>query len=39
MIDNDLDKKIRAYQSKKIQKENITFSYSKAINELLRKTI
>ncbi|WP_179360058.1 hypothetical protein [Nitrosopumilus cobalaminigenes] len=39
MIENDLDKKIRAYQAKKIQKENATFSYSKTVNELLRKAI
>jgi len=39
MIENDLDKKIRAYQAKKIQKENSTFSYSKTVNELLRKAI
>ena len=39
MIENDLDKKIRTYQAKKIQKENSTFSYSKTVNELLRKAI
>ena len=37
MIEDDLDKKIRAYQAKRIQKESVTFSYSKAVNELLRK--
>ena len=39
MIQDDLDKKIRAYQAKKIQKENSTYSYSKTVNELLRKAI
>ena len=39
MIEDDLDKKIRVYQAKKIQKENSTFSYSKTVNELLRKAI
>jgi hypothetical protein len=39
MIQDDLDKKIRSYQAKKIQKENSTYSYSKTINELLRKAI
>jgi len=39
MIDDELDKKIRIYQAKKMQKENITYSYSKAINEILKKSI
>ncbi|MDF2422657.1 MAG: hypothetical protein OPY08_04695 [Nitrosopumilus sp.] len=39
MIQDDLDKKIRHYQSKMIQKENSTYSYSKAVNDLLRKAI
>lgn len=39
VINRDLDKKIREYQSRKIQKENASFSYSKAINELLKKSI
>ena len=37
MIDDELDKKIRIYQAKKIQKENTTYSYSKAINDILKK--
>ena len=39
MIDNDLDKKIRVFQAKKMQKENTTYSYSKAINDILKKAI
>ena len=39
MIDDELDKKIRIYQAKKIQKENITYSYSKAVNDILRNGI
>jgi hypothetical protein len=39
MIEDILDKKIRQFQAKMIQKENITYSYSKAVNDLLRKTL
>lgn len=39
MIDDELDKKIRVHQAKKMQKENTTYSYSKAINEILKKGI
>ena len=39
MIDDELDKKIRAYQVKKIQKDNTSYSYSKAVNDILRKGI
>ena len=39
MIDADLDKKIRLFQAKKMQKENTTYSYSKAINDILKKGI
>lgn len=39
MIDEDLDKKIRAQQAKMIQKVNTTYSYSRAINDILRKSI
>jgi len=39
MIDEGLDKKIRGYQVKKIQKENTSYSYSRAINDILRKDI
>lgn len=37
-IENDLDRKIRSYQAKRIQKEKSSFSY-KAINEILKKYI
>ena len=39
MIEDNLDKKIRQFQAKMIQKENSTYSYSKAVNDLLRKTL
>ncbi|MGY5140612.1 MAG: hypothetical protein ACW9W9_04305 [Candidatus Nitrosopumilus sp. Bin_571-38] len=39
MIENNIDKKIRNYQSKIIQKKNSTYSYSRAVNDLLRKAI
>ena len=39
MIEDSLDKKIRQFQAKMIQKENTTYSYSKAVNDLLRKTL
>ncbi|MGH1566277.1 MAG: hypothetical protein ACRBB5_02385 [Nitrosopumilus sp.] len=39
MIEDELDKKIRIHQAKKMQKENTTYSYSKAINEILKKAI
>ena len=39
MVENDIDKKIRNYQSKIIQKKNSTYSYSRAVNDLLRKVI
>ncbi|MGY5151805.1 MAG: hypothetical protein ACW9XA_06015 [Candidatus Nitrosopumilus sp. bin_6a] len=39
MIDDDLDKKLRQIQAKNIQKNNGSFSYSRAINETLRKAI
>ena len=37
LIDDDLDKKIRTKQAKTIQEEQRTCSYSKIINETLRK--
>lgn len=37
MITPDLDKKVRAYQAKIMQKQNSTYSYSKAVNDILRK--
>jgi translation initiation factor 2B subunit (eIF-2B alpha/beta/delta family) len=39
MISDELDKKIRMYQAKRIQKENSTYSYSKTVNELLKKAL
>ena len=36
MIDDDLDKKLRMKQSKMIQKEQASYSYSKTLNETLR---
>jgi hypothetical protein len=39
MIEDILDKKVRQFQAKMIQKENNTYSYSKAVNDLLRKTL
>ena len=39
MIKDDLDKRIRLYQAKKMQKENATYSYSKAVNDILKKCI
>jgi len=39
MIEDSIDKKIRQFQAKMIQKENTTYSYSKAVNDLLRKTL
>ena len=37
MIEEDLDKKIRMLQAKIIQKETKSVSFSRVINELLRK--
>jgi len=39
MIEDGIDKKIRQFQAKVIQKENSTYSYSKAVNDLLRKIV
>ena len=39
MIDEDLDKKLRLHQAKKIQQEQTSYSYSKALNETLRKVL
>jgi hypothetical protein len=35
LIDDDLDKKLRILQAKKIQATNSSISYSKVINEIL----
>ena len=37
MIDNELDKKLRQLQAKLIQQEQSSYSYSKVINETIRK--
>jgi predicted transcriptional regulator len=39
MIDDDLDKKLHTLQAKMIQKENKTYSYSKALCDTLRKDL
>ncbi len=39
MIDEDLDKKLRLRQAKMIQQEQSSYSYSKVLNETLRKTL
>ena len=37
VIDDDLDKKLRIRQAKIIQQENASCSYSRVLNEMLRK--
>ncbi len=39
MIDDDLDKKIRLRQAKMIQQTNSSYSFSKVLNEVLRKSL
>ena len=39
MIDEDLDKKIRLRQAKTIQQKQISYSYSKTLNEVLGKSL
>ena len=39
MIDEDLDKKLRLRQAKRIQQEQSSYSYSKVLNETLRKVL
>jgi len=39
MIDEDLDKKLRLRQAKIIQQEQASCSYSKVLNESLRKVL
>jgi len=39
MIDEDLDKKIRHRQAKIIQEEQSSYSYSRALNDTLRKVL
>jgi len=39
MIDGDLDKKLRQRQAKMIQQKQTSYSYSRALNEALRKVL
>ena len=39
MIDEDLDKKLRLRQAKMIQQEQTSYSYSRALNDTLRKVL
>ena len=39
MIDEDLDKKLRLRQAKMIQQEQTSYSYSRVLNETLRKVL
>jgi len=39
MIDDDLDKKLRLCQSKIIQQEHVSYSYSRAVNDALREVL
>ncbi len=39
MIDEDLDRKLRLRQAKMIQQEQSSYSYSRALNETLRKSL
>jgi len=39
MIDDDLDKKLRLRQAKLISQEQTSYSYSRVLNEVLRKTL
>lgn len=39
MIDDDLDKKLRLRQAKLIQQEQTSYSYSKVLNETIRKIL
>lgn len=39
MIDDDLDKKLRMKQAKLIAQEQTSYSYSKVLNETIRKVL
>ena len=39
MLDDDLYKKLRLFQAKMIQQKHTAYSYSKALNETLRRFI
>jgi len=38
-IDDDIDKKLRQRQAKMIQQKHTSYSFSKTLNELLRKAL
>lgn len=37
MLDDDVDEKLRKIQAKRIAKTNLAYSFSKALNDQLRK--
>ena len=39
MIDDDIDKKLRLRQAKLIQQEQSSYSYSKVLNETIRRVL
>lgn len=39
MIDEDLDKKLRLRQAKFISQEQTSYSYSRVVNEIIRKVL
>jgi len=39
MIDEDIDKKLRFRQAKMIQQEQSSYSYSRVLNDTLRKVL
>ncbi len=39
MIDEDIDKKLRLIQAKQITKTNSSVSFSKVLNEVIRKQV
>jgi len=39
MIDDDLDKKLRTLQAKMIKEKQTSYSYSKILNETIRKQL
>ena len=39
MIDDDIDKKLRLRQAKLIQQEQSSYSYSRVLNETIRKVL
>ena len=39
MLDDDLDRKLRILQAKMIQKNQGSYSFSRAVNDSLRKTL